>query len=325
MAFSIPPQVYQVLYIFIAVVVCLVIIALIGGIAWLFMYNKQFSKTRVIVYKEYVDTNGNRVPIILDLKETGGIIKDRKLKKFVFHMRKRNIYMGESEHGQDGVNEATGQLNIPTIPLEGGKDVIFVQQVGMKKYAFGKPFLVDSSQLKIKVTDADMAESIRGYDMNAKAYSKKDNPLLMIGTVAICAVVIMIMIIFTLSKFDLIAQAASQFKEASIVCESTATFNWYLLLNPTVVGTALNFTQVTNSVVDVDAVSTNATTVTGGTTLATGTLKQTNEGSVIVDGDTDYLLGSTIAGVSDIVVLAVQRITGTTETFYGSINWREND
>jgi len=119
--------------------------------------------------------------------------------------------------------------------------------------------------------------------------------------------------------------ATVKFKQASIVCESTSTFNWYLLLNPTVAGTALNFTQVTNSVVDVDAVSTNATTVTGGTTLATGTLKQTNEGSVIVDGDTDYMLGSTIAGVSDIVVLAVQRITGTTETFYGSINWREND
>jgi hypothetical protein len=216
MAFSIPPQVYQILYIFIAVIAGLAIVAVVAGIAWLFMYNKQFSKTKVIVYKEYEDTNGNKVPIILDLKETGGIIKDKKLKKFVFHLRRRNIHMGESESGQDGVNEATGQLNIPTIPCEGGKDVLFVQQIGMKKYAFGRPFLVDSSQLKIKVTDADMAESIRGYDMNAKAFSKKDNPLLMVGMVAIVAVVIMIMIIFTLSKFDLIVTASNNFRDGQV-------------------------------------------------------------------------------------------------------------
>lgn len=216
MAFSIPPQVYTILYIFIAAIAGLAIIAVVAAIAWLFMYNKQFSKTRVIVYKEYTDTNGNKVPIILDLKETGGIIKDKKLKKFVFHLRKRNIHMGESESNQQNVDQETGELLIPTIPLEGGKDIVFVQQLGMKKYAFGKPFLVDSSQLRIKVTDADMAEAIRGYDMNAKAYGKKDNPLLAIGMVAIVAVVIMIMIIFTISKFDLIVQASSNLKDAMV-------------------------------------------------------------------------------------------------------------
>lgn len=109
----------------------------------------------------------------------------------------------------------------------------------------------------------------------------------------------------------------------TINCTSTATYNWYLLLNPTVTGTALSFTQVTNSALEADLVSTNATTVTGGTILSTGVTQQTNEGISVVSPATDFVPGSTIAGVADIVVLAVQRLTGTAETFYSSLNWRE--
>jgi hypothetical protein len=108
-----------------------------------------------------------------------------------------------------------------------------------------------------------------------------------------------------------------------INCTSTATYNWYIILNPTIVGTALSFTQVTNSSIDADAARTNATTVTGGTVLLTGTTTQNNEGGVAKIISSDFSFGSTIAGVSDVVVLAVQRITGTTETFYGSINWKD--
>jgi hypothetical protein len=109
----------------------------------------------------------------------------------------------------------------------------------------------------------------------------------------------------------------------NINCTSTATYNWYLLLNPTVTGTALSFTQITNSSVDVQINTTNATTVSGGTILLTGTASQTNETGINIVNATDFAMGSTIAGVADIVVLAVQRATGTTETFYGSLNWRE--
>jgi len=108
-----------------------------------------------------------------------------------------------------------------------------------------------------------------------------------------------------------------------INCTSTTTYNWYLILNPTVTGTALSFTQITNSSVDAQINTTNATTVSGGTTLLTGTASQTNETGINIVNATDFAMGSTIAGVADIVVLAVQRATGTTETFYGSLNWRE--
>ena len=43
----------------------------------------------------------------------------------------------------------------------------------------------------------------------------------------------------------------------------------------------------------------------------------------VSDGESNLILGRTIAGVEDVLVLAAQRITGTTEPFYATINWRE--
>jgi hypothetical protein len=109
----------------------------------------------------------------------------------------------------------------------------------------------------------------------------------------------------------------------SIVCTSTSTFRWALLLNPTVAGTALSFSAVTNSNVEADVARTNGSKVTGGTQLVSGYSQQQNEGGVTLTSVPDFALGTTIAGVSDIIVVAVQRITGTTETFYGSMSWHE--
>jgi hypothetical protein len=113
------------------------------------------------------------------------------------------------------------------------------------------------------------------------------------------------------------------FGDFNIVCTSTAAFNYYWLLNPTVVGTALNIVDVTNSSVQVQVDTTNATTLTGGTVIHTGAGQATNEGNVNDVLNSDFTLGSTIAGVADILVLAVQRVTGTTETFYGSVNIKD--
>ena len=112
--------------------------------------------------------------------------------------------------------------------------------------------------------------------------------------------------------------------DLSIVCTSTAAFQYYLILNPTVTGTALSFTQVTNSSIDAQINTTNATTISGGTTLFCATDNQANTTSGISSVlNSDFYLGSSIAGVSDILVLGVQRLTGTTETFYGSLNWKD--
>lgn len=117
--------------------------------------------------------------------------------------------------------------------------------------------------------------------------------------------------------------SAIKILDFSISCTSTAAFNYYLLLNPVVAGTAFSFTAVGNSSIEADTARTNTTTLTGGTILKVGTTQQTNDSDLSSILNSDFALGTTIAGVTDILVLAVQRITGTSETFYGSINWKD--
>ncbi len=110
----------------------------------------------------------------------------------------------------------------------------------------------------------------------------------------------------------------------SMLNTTNAAFLWRLVLNPTVVGGALVFaTAFATSAVDVDVTSTNATTITPGTgtVIAAGYGAANTEVSLNLPND--IALGTTIAGVTDIMVLAVSRITGTTETFFASLNYHE--
>ena len=115
-------------------------------------------------------------------------------------------------------------------------------------------------------------------------------------------------------------------KSMSLICTSTAAYRWAFLLNPTITGTALSFTGITNSPVEADVARTNTTKVTAatGTQLASGYGQASAEGVLNVDLKSDISIGSSIAGTADRLVLAVQRITGTTESFYASITWDES-
>jgi len=109
-----------------------------------------------------------------------------------------------------------------------------------------------------------------------------------------------------------------------INCSSTSTYAYYVMLNPTVTGTALSWTSLTNSAIEY-AYPTNATTISGGVELLTGIA---SDGNTVQSGaeailDTDFTLGSSIAEVSDIVYIGVQRLNGTTETFFSCLNFRE--
>lgn len=105
-----------------------------------------------------------------------------------------------------------------------------------------------------------------------------------------------------------------------VVCTSNSVFNWYLLINPTVVGAALVFAAEANTACDTSKGALSATTLTGGIIIAAGVSMQTNEGGTTQIPDPGSALGT-----SDICVLAVQRVTGTVETFYGSLTWSQQD
>lgn len=114
------------------------------------------------------------------------------------------------------------------------------------------------------------------------------------------------------------------FLNYQIICTSTSNYRHSLLLNPTVAGTALSFSALSNYSVEY-ALPTNATTVSGGTPLNSGYGSDTNQNvsGVQANEDSDLTIGSKIDGTADIVVLAVQNIAAGAETYFASLNFND--
>ena len=109
-----------------------------------------------------------------------------------------------------------------------------------------------------------------------------------------------------------------------MLCTTSAEYAWYIILSPTVVGTAPTWINVDDSTVQY-AFPTNATTLTGGTIIYSGIGSDSNQvklgaGAIV---ESDLVLGATNAGVSQEIYIAVQRLTGTAETFYSCLNYSE--
>ncbi len=110
----------------------------------------------------------------------------------------------------------------------------------------------------------------------------------------------------------------------NVLCSTGSDFRFCLILNPTVVGTALNFTGLLNSAIEYDVTSTNATTVTGGTQIFSSYAADTNKSSSIISNSVNILtLGAKIDGTRDVLVLCAQRIGSQSEDFFGTIIWKE--
>lgn len=109
-----------------------------------------------------------------------------------------------------------------------------------------------------------------------------------------------------------------------LLCTSSnANFYWELIINPTVAGTdAASWQSITNSAIEYDITRNLTNFVTGGYVLASGygAQKVATIGTII---NGNFILGSTIAEVSDQLVLAVQKIGNGMDDFIASITWSE--
>jgi hypothetical protein len=116
----------------------------------------------------------------------------------------------------------------------------------------------------------------------------------------------------------------------NILCSTNVGFRTCLLLNPTVAGTAMSFSDITNSALQL-ATPSNATTVSAGTllysTFGWGATGAGNSVSALVveELQNNLRIGANIAGVSDIIVLGVQPLTATASTFNASLVWSEKN
>lgn len=111
-----------------------------------------------------------------------------------------------------------------------------------------------------------------------------------------------------------------------ILCTSTAEYAYYIIISPSIAGTALSWSAVTNSGLEY-TYGTNATKISGGTVIATGLGSDTATNRVGIQRTTesDLVIGSSIAGTPQEIFVGIQRLTGTTETFYSSVIWSETN
>lgn len=118
--------------------------------------------------------------------------------------------------------------------------------------------------------------------------------------------------------------ASVDLEALSVINTTDSNFRWALILNPTIAGVdAASWTTLTNSAIEYDVSRTATNTISGGTVIAAG---YTTDLVNAVSATTDNIikLGSTIAGVSDQLVLVAQNLSASNETYYGSITFRES-
>jgi len=167
----------------------------------------------------------------------------------------------------------------------------------------------------LQICNSVMSEGGLEFVGQVRAVSRNNTPLTTLNDANLYPIVA---IRLQSTKLSTIVQPSS----LSIGSTTNANLEVQLLLNPTVTGTALSFGAVANSAVEADVATTNATTVSGGTLLGSSLVAANTTDQL--SNPVDFQLGVSIAGVSDVLVLAARRLTGTTEAIYGSLGWRES-
>lgn len=194
-------------------IIVVIVMIIMGGIItfiWWRGKEKRYKQFKVLIWKRHKDKEGNEIPIIVGW-DKGAVIKDKKLKQWRFHVKNWNIDFGEEET-QELDEDRT--LDIPSIPLEKGGECVFVEKLGHRKGALGKPFLFNGT-VKVLVSSADCAEAIRSFELNARTFGKKDNPIWAFAAYIIMAAFILIIILVILNKFELIAEASKNFAQGA--------------------------------------------------------------------------------------------------------------
>lgn len=194
-----------------------IILGCVGAAVFLYTKQKEYSKYKVHVWKRFKTEDGREMPVIVDDKERGKVIKDKKLKKWVFHLKKANLDLGEEELAN---YDEDRELDIPSVPHAKGGEVVFVEQLAKRKYAVGEPFVV-GGEVKIRITQADQAEAMRAYDMNARAFGKQKNELIAFIIYIAFAVLILVLIIMVLNKFESISDFGDKWVEGAKILQET--------------------------------------------------------------------------------------------------------
>lgn len=101
-------------------------------------------------------------------------------------------------------------------------------------------------------------------------------------------------------------------------------FRWSIYLNPTFSSPITYTTNLPLTCMEYNNTTTNTTTITGGTLIYSGYGIGTNATILTYQLASKFSLGVSITGVSDVIVLAVERLDNQNDVFYASLSIRES-
>lgn len=187
---------------FILIIIIILFLLVLTGLIWFYYRWKRYKKCNVFVWKRHKTADGKEMPVFVAW-DKGAPIKDRKLKKWVFHLKKFNVDLGE-ESNED--MDEDRDLNLPTIPQENGGTIIFVEQISPRTFAVGRPFIFEGT-VKVLVTEADVAEATHSFDINAKYFG--NSKWQWVGPIAFAVFAVLIIVLFAVlvNKFDVIKES----------------------------------------------------------------------------------------------------------------------
>jgi hypothetical protein len=115
------------------------------------------------------------------------------------------------------------------------------------------------------------------------------------------------------------------FENLNIITSSTnVVFRWCIFLNPTFNKEVTYTTGNPFTILEYNVSTDNTYTITGGVLLLSGYGVGTNANISLSEKAAKLSLGTSISGVSDVLVLAIQRLDNQTNTFYASMLIRES-
>ena len=116
-------------------------------------------------------------------------------------------------------------------------------------------------------------------------------------------------------------------KNVSVMCITTGIYKWSLIYNPTITGGTMTWADVPNTSVSANITTSGGLAIVDGTglKLASGYTSQNNLGDSFALNDIDNVLamGFTVTGGADVLVLAVQKVSGGAEDYVGGMSLRE--
>jgi len=206
---------------FLWVVGILLFAIIVGGISLVVIIKKRDAnyKDMVVIWRRNQEKQEGKkdMPIIVGI-DRGAVLYDKKIKQWTYHIKKWNINLGMEEGKGGGTTQIDEDrdLDIPSIPWEGGRNCVFVEQLGSRKAAIAKPFLF-SGEVKVIVSQADVAEAKRAFELAVKTFGKKPNMMLQMLPFIIACVLTLVLLIVLIQKFEILKDVALALKDAATI------------------------------------------------------------------------------------------------------------